>query len=326
MPNFETTYMGLKLKSPIIVSSSGLNNKTERVIEFEKYGAGAVVLKSLFEEQIEADANHYLTHGADYPEASDYINHYVKNNSLEIYLNFITQLKKSVSIPVFASINCKSNTDWIKFARQIENAGADALELNIYLLPLDRKQNALFYEEVYYEIVKQVVSKIKIPVAVKMGNQFTNLLNVIQQISGLGARGAVLFNRFYQPDFDIEKMEIVSSEVLSNPSDIRNTLRWIGICSELIKNIDYSASTGVHDGKAVIKMLLAGASTVQVCSALYKNGPGYIEFMLREMETWMRNHGFKTIDQFRGRLNIKNIPDQQMYERSQFMRYYSNYE
>ncbi len=326
MPNLESTYLGLKLKSPVIVGSSGLTTNVEKILDYAKYGAGAIVLKSLFEEQINVQANQIIENGMDYPEAGDYIKTYVKENSIDQYLKHIEKVKQASTIPVIASINCISGHDWARFAKQIEKAGADALELNVYLLPLDKNTPALEYEQQYFNVVESVLKEIKIPVAVKMSNQFTNPLFVINRLASMGVKGFVLFNRFYQPDFDIDKFEIVSSEIFSHPSDIRNTLRWVGIASDKIKNADFSASTGIHDGKAVIKMLLAGASSVQICSALYKNGPAYLERITNDVINWMKQNNYKSIDQFRGKLNIRNIQDPALYERSQFMKYYSSYE
>lgn len=323
MINLETKYLGLNLKNPIIVSSSGLTNSVEKIKKLEEFGAGAVVLKSLFEEQINHEAGRLLT-GSNYPEAEDYIMNYTKSNSVDEYLDLIEQAKKSVNIPVIASINCISVNEWISFAKRIEEAGADALELNVFMLPTDKHANTSDIEQLYIQLVTQVREKISIPVSIKLGSGFTNMLGILNKIEGAGAAGVVMFNRFYQPDIDIESLKLISSEVFSKPYDIRYTLRWIGLASSALKKMDLAASTGVHDGAAAIKLLLAGANAVQVCSVLYKNGPEYIQEILREITVWMERKGYNTIDSFTGKLNYDTIPDPTIYERSQFMKYFSN--
>ena len=323
MADLSTTYLGLKLKSPVIVSSSGLTNSVNKIEKLAGYGAGAVVLKSLFEEQINYEAGSMLQY-SDYPEARDYVTNYTKSNSLEEYLTLIEQAKEAVDIPVIASINCVSSDEWVSFARKIEDSGADALELNVFYVPLDKEQGSERYENVYYELVTKIRNFTSLPIAVKLGPYFTNLLQVVNKLYFRGVSGVVLFNRFYAPDIDITNMNITSSEVFSSPADIRQSLRWIGIVSENIDKIDLSASTGNHDGAAVIKQLLAGATTVQVCSTLYKNGVEYLQKIVEDIEKWMVSNSYKLISDFRGKLNYKNIPDPAVFERTQFMKYFSN--
>ncbi len=325
MANLITTYLGLTLRNPVIISSSGLTSSVERIIRLEKLGAGAVVLKSLFEEQIQYEAGQFIDN-SDYPEAFDYIRQYTKNNSLEEYLKLIENAKKSVKIPVIASINCISASEWVSFAGKIQQAGADALELNVFYVPVEKEISSEKYEELYYEIVAKVKQNISIPISVKIGMQFTNLLRVINNIYFRGAHGVVLFNRFYAPDIDINKMAITAAEVFSSPSDISHSLRWVGIVSDKIEKIDVAASTGIHDGKAVIRQILAGAKAVQICSVLYKKGIEQLPVIIKEVEDWMDQHKYKTIGDFRGKLNYRNIPDPSVYERSQFMKYFSNYQ
>lgn len=323
--NLETNYLGLKLKNPIIVSSSGLTNSVDRIKKAEEYGAAAVVLKSLFEEQIRYETNDLLQYN-EYPEANDYITNYAKNNSVEKYLQLIESAKKEVEIPVFASINCISDTDWTGFAKRAEESGVDAIELNIHVMPTDQHVSSAKYEEVYFNIVKKVKSLIKIPVVVKIGLNFTNILYMVHHLKANGADGVVLFNRLYEPDIDIDNLKIVSAEVFSNQSDIRNSLRWIGVLSAQ-DNVPYiSASTGIHDGKAVVKQLLAGADTTQICSTLYKNGIDYIDTIKDYLEKWMYNHKYEKIEDFRGKMNYKNIKDPHTYERVQFMKHFSSIE
>ena len=325
MINLKTNYLGLQLKNPIIVSSSGLTSTVEKIKQLEKAGAGAVVLKSLFEEQIKMEAGLLLNSSGntDYPEASDYINSYVQSNSLADYLTLIEEAKNAVEIPVIASINCYSGDEWTDFAKKIEAAGADALELNIYYLPTDKDFTSHDYERIYFDLSVKMKNLLHIPFAVKLGAHFTNLTNIADQLYYRGATGVVLFNRFYSPDIDLKNNKFKSSEVFSSPSDIRNTLRWVAIVSAQIEGLDISASTGVHSGEAVIKLLLAGAKTVQVCSVLYKKGADYISTMIEDLKKWMEHNNYSTIDEFRGTMSYKNIPDPSVYERAQFMKYFS---
>jgi len=323
MINLTTRYAGLTLRNPIIVSSSGLTDNLDKIKKLEKAGAGAVVLKSLFEEQIKYEAID-LTEHTDYPQAEDYLSYYVRTNSVEQYLKLIEDARKSVSIPVIASINCVSNTEWIDFSKQIEKAGAHALELNVYTLPLDKNALARTYEEIYLKLAAEIRKLIKIPIIFKLGQNFSNPVFIIDQLYNRGISAVVLFNRFYSPDINIDDQKIVSSEALSSPDEIRNSLRWVAIASHFVEKIDVAASTGIHDGKAVIKQLLAGAAAVQICSVIYKNGTGIISEMLVQLEDWMRKNGFSNPDQFRGKMNYGNIKNPAVYERAQFMKYFSS--
>jgi dihydroorotate dehydrogenase (fumarate) len=323
MANLDTQYLGLKLKNPVVISSSGLTNSIDKIQKLESYGAAAVVLKSLFEEQINYEAGN-LEANNDYPEASDYILNYTKSNNVGQYLGLIEESKKLTRIPVIPSINCISAKDWIDFAKNMESAGADALELNIFLLPMDKKTPASEYEKRYFELVEKVLAHVKIPVAVKLGRNFTNPAYMVDQLYQRGVKGVVLFNRFFEPDIDINSMKMVSAEVLSNPADIRQSLRWIGIVSSLDIKIDIAASTGVHNSEGVIKQVLAGANVAMVCSSLYKYGLQQVESMVNELGAWMDTNGYENIGQIKGKMSYKGIPDPSMYERSQFMKYFSS--
>jgi len=328
MANLETKYLGLTLKNPIIVSSSGLTNSVEKIGKVVEAGAGAVVLKSLFEEQINYEINNaiFKGEGFDYPEAVDYIKGYTHDNAVGEYLSLIKEAKAKFDIPIIASINCFSANEWVDFAQQIEAAGADALELNVFMVNTDKNSDPAEYEKLYYEVVSHVNKVVSIPISIKLGLYFSNLVSVVNKISVSGAKGVVMFNRFYEPDIDINRMSITSSEVFSSPADMRRTLRWVAIMSDKVHNIDISASTGVHDGEGVIKQLLAGATTVQVCSAVYKNGPEVINQMKATLESWMAEKNYTSIDDFRGKMNYGKIVDPQLYERAQFMKYFSKYE
>lgn len=320
MNKLETTYLGLKLRNPVIVASSGLTNSVEKIKNLEAKGAGAVVLKSLFEEQINVDAGK-LANNTDYPEALDYINYYTKNNSVQEYLDLIKNAKAQVKIPVIASINCVSSKEWVSFARKIEAAGADALEINVFVLPMDRNAPPEKYENIYFELAEKLRGMLKIPFAFKLSSHFSNLVGFVQK---LNVPGVVLFNRLYAPDIDIDTLKFGSADIFSTPSDIRNSLRWVGIISSKITKTDIAASTGIHDGKAAIKQILAGAASVQVCSTLYKNGLDQLDVILKDIEKWMENKGYKSIEEFRGKMSYDKIDDPLIYERSQFMRYFSS--
>lgn len=325
MDVLKTKYLGLDLPNPIIVSSSGLTNSVEKIVELEKAGAGAVVLKSLFEEQINFEAGTFLHNSPEYPEAEDYILAYSKSHNLSQYLQLIEESKKAVSIPVIASINCISDEDWLGFAKKIEQFGADALEINMHIVTTDIHTSSKDIEEVYLTISDKVSKSLNIPVVAKIGYHFSNLCNMANRLQHRGLKGLVLFNRFYQPDIDINNLSFKSASVFSSPHDIRNSLRWIGIISANVKDIEISASTGVHNAEAAIKMILAGATSVQVCSAIYNHGNKVIGEILDGMKNWMSNHHFTSLEEFRGKLNYKNIESPRIYERAQFMKYFSNH-
>jgi dihydroorotate dehydrogenase (fumarate) len=328
MTNLETTYLGLKLKNPIVVGSSGLTNSVEKIKKLHQAGAGAVVLKSLFEEQINHDVNRTIYQGAgmDYPEALDYIKTYSRNNSVTEYLTLIKEAKAAVDIPVIASINCYSSDEWIDFAKQIEKAGADALELNLFVVNSDKNSSSVDYEDMYFKVAQEVSQVVSIPVAMKLGLYFSNLVAVVDKLSVSGVKGVVLFNRFYEPDIDINNLTLTAADVFSSPSDIRRSLRWVAIVSDKISHMDVAASTGVHDGDAVIKQLLAGACSVQVCSAVYKQGPEIVTRMLEKLESWMKEKKYEKIEQFKGLMSYGKMKNPAVYERAQFMKYFSKFE
>ena len=321
MGKLDVTYLGIKFKNPVLVSSSGLTDSVEKIKKLEELGAGGVVLKSLFEEQIRFEAGDLMQHST-YPEAADYIRNYTMSHSLDEYLSLIESAKKTVDIPVIASVNCISASNWISFSKEIESAGADALEVNVFILPTDPEKTGSDYEQVYFDLVTQLKEILSIPLAIKLGNQFSNILHLIRQLYNRRADGVVLFNRFYAPDINISDLKLKASEVFSTPADIRQTLRWVGILSGKI-DIDIAASTGIHDSNAVIKQILAGASAVQICSTLYKNGIQKLPELVSGVEVWMDKNNFRGIDDFKGTLSYKKIADPSAYERSQFMKYFS---
>lgn len=323
MTSLETTFAGLILKNPLVAASSGLTNNIKKIKELEEAGIGAVVLKSLFEEQIE-NHSEKLSEIADYPEAADYINAYISMNHVDKYLNLITTAKAECSVPIIASINSYKLTRWTDFAKSIEEAGADALELNMFLLNAgEYKDNYL--EDSYIKVVKQLRKTVDIPIVVKMARYVGNLPKLVANLQSAGANGVVLFNRFYQLDIDINKMELTAGNVFSNPGDIHETLRWTAITSGRVPEMDIACSTGVHSWEDVVKGILAGASTVQLCSALYQQGTEFIGNAITCIEAWMEQNNYEKIEQFRGKLNYANITSPTLYERVQFMKYFSNY-
>jgi len=327
MANLETTYLGLNLKNPLVAASSGLTSSVEKIKELADAGIGAIVLKSLFEEQINNEVSSMLEkdqQNVSYPEAEDYIKNYLRDNNVTKHLELIKKAKEAVDVPIIASINCVSSKEWTSFAKEFELAGADAIELNIFYLPTDRNERPGVVEQLYIDVLEKVKKEVTIPVAVKFGLYHSNIIGMADKLKANGAAGVVMFNRFYEPDINLKTLELTSSEIFSAPADIRRTLRWVGMVSSAISKLDIAASTGVHDGDAVIKQLLAGAQVVQLCSTLYINGVSVVPEILKELETFMGSWNFKSIGDFRGRLSYKNIPDPLMYERSQFMKYFSN--
>lgn len=321
-----TNYLGFTLKNPIIVGSCGYTYSVKDIKTLVENGASAIVLKSIFEEEIVWEMETNLAQMQKpmtfYPEMYDYFDLETLEDSVTKYLNLISDSKKEVNVPIIASVNCVSSHEWIPFARRIEEAGADALELNIFIMPSDLNRTSQDNEKMYFDIIDSVLSVVKIPVAVKLSYYFTNLASMIKQISEMGVKGIVLFNRFFEPDFDLDTLTVVPTNVLSTPSDLGKSLRWIAIMSERVK-CDLCASTGVHDGKAVIKQILAGAKAVQIASVIYKKGSKVIGEMLDEIRNWMKEKEFTSLDEFRGRLSQSRSLNPAVYERAQFMHYFS---
>lgn len=325
MEKLQTKYLGLPIKSPLLVSSSRLTSTLGQLKEAEDSGAGAVVLKSLFEEQINAHISSIKSSHA-YPEADDYISNYIRSNSVDNYLDLIKNAKKNLKIPVIPSINCFSSEGWTGFAKKMEDAGADALEINVFFLPTDRKKNSVDSEKLYFNLIEKLNKVVKIPIALKIGHRFSNILYMIDQFYMRGIKGVVMFNRFFEPDIDINRMEVVPASVFSQENERRYVLRWIGMASAQDIKIDIAASTGVHSGQDAVKYLLAGATCVQVCSVLYEKGIDYIKTLNNQIISWMENKKFRSVDEFRGKLNYLNYEKPTVFERTQFMKYFSSYE
>ena len=331
MPDLSTKYLGLTLRNPIVVGSSGLTDSVDKIVELDKNGVGAVVLKSLFEEQILLEADHSIKKAqedgmiySDYSETLDYIDIHVKEKELGNYIELIREAKSKVSIPVIASINAVSDMEWTGFAKKIEDAGADAIELNIFVMPFNMDNDCDANEHMYYNIVKKVKSVVNIPVAVKISPFFANLGKVVTNLQSSGADSVVMFNKFSSPDINIDDEKVSHAEVFSAPSDIATSLRWIAIMAKRV-SFDLAASTGIHNGEAVIKQLLAGAKVTQVTSAIYKHGPEVIVEMLSFINDWMEQKGYNYVDQFCGKLSQSETANHNVYERIQFMKYFSDY-
>ncbi len=328
MLDLSTTYMGLKLKNPIIIGSSGLTNSVESVKKLEKNNAAAVVIKSLFEEQIIHESDAYTENSSyyNYPDAFEYVKYYSKEHGVSQYLDMIRDIKKAVTIPVIASINCISAVEWTSFAQKIEEAGADALELNISLLPADEKNDSATNEKKYFDIVKKVRSHINIPIALKMCAYSAGLAHLIQKLSWTkDVDSFVLFNTLYSPDINIDKFTITSSNIFSTTHDLSTSLRWIALMSPKVDN-DMIASKGIYDGKGVIKQILAGAKAVQIVSAIYQKGPEHISSIIKELEEWMEKHNFSTLEDFRGKMSSAQVKNPDAFERTQFMKHFSGIE
>lgn len=321
MADLSTKYMGLTLPNPIIAGSSRLTSSVEQCVACENAGAGAVVLKSLFEEQIVSEINTVLKESRyqGHVEALDYLQNISEEHFLERYITLIEETKKELSIPVIPSLNCVSTGKWMEYAKNIVDAGADALELNIFLLPGDPDVEGSEYEAQYLKIIEEMRKQVKVPMAVKIGHHFTGLANMVRSIGDAGANGIVLFNRFYRPDLDIEDIKLKPTMTLSTPQEGMVTLQWIALLSEEI-DLDFSASTGVHEASDVIKQILAGARSVQTCSVLFSKGIEHIRTMVNGLAEWMEKKGYTRIEDFRGLLSQEKSADPVEYERSQYIK------
>jgi len=314
-------YMGLDLKNPLIAGASTLTNNVKNIREMEENGIAAIVLRSLFEEQIINEINGSAdveNNDYSYPAASELIKSITKNQKARPYLKFVEDVVKNVKVPVIASVNCVTNADWVNFAKQIQDAGAQALELNIStLMPQKNMADGNYVIKHVTDIVENVTQTIKIPVAVKINPTPAIQLLLANQIEKAGAKAMVLFNRAYQPDIDIEKLAIITNKYESSPAEILQAMRWIGIISPNTK-LDISASTGIHDFTGVVKQILAGASTAQLCTTLYKNGIGVIGSILKDLEQWMEGKKYKSINDFKGKM-AQNEKSTMEFERVQYL-------
>lgn len=328
MADLTTKFLGLTLRNPLIVGSSGLTDSVEKVKAAEQAGAGAVVLKSLFEEEIIAEMEETMhrmnSRQFIYPETFDYMDDEPEEDSVRKYLRLIRESKDAVHIPVIASVNCVTSQKWTYFAKEIQDAGADALELNLFILPTDFERTAAENEKLYFDIVEEVKKVVNIPILLKVSYYASNLGQMLQKLSKSGIAGLTLFNRFYSPDFNLETYQVVSTNVLSKPSDLSISLRWIAVMANRV-DCDLAASTGVHDGEAMIKQILAGADTVQVVSTFYRHGIEHIKPMLDEMMRWMDHEGYEKLDDFRGKMSQTKSSNPAAYERVQFLKNFRHF-
>jgi dihydroorotate dehydrogenase (fumarate) len=327
--DLSTTYMGLKLKNPIVPSASPLSRSVDMVKKLEDAGASAVVVYSLFEEQITHDQgeyDHYMTNGTEsFAEALNYfptVNEY--NMGPDQYLRHISNLKSAVAIPVIGSLNGVSAGGWLKYAKEIEEAGADGLELNVYYIPTNLEKDGTIIEEIYIRDLIKLKKALKIPVAMKLSPYFSSMSNMAKKLDAAGADALVLFNRFYQPDLDLESLEVVPNLELSNNWEMRLPLRWIAILHSRIK-ANLAATTGIHKYEDVIKMIMAGADITCMCSELLANGIGRISEVLKEVEQWMTEKEYESIEQMKGSMSQKSVADPAAFERANYMKALNNY-
>lgn len=322
MEDISTKYLGIPLKTPIIVGSCGLTDSVDGVKDLEQNGAGAVVLKSIFEEEIALEFEEILRKEAPHGrgiEHFDYFDYQIREHNLQAYNKLISECKNSVSIPVIASVNCTYSHEWAFFAKTFEDAGADAIELNMFFLPSDFTRSSEEQEQAYFTAIDKVKQELSLPISLKISYYFSNLGQMIQKLSNTGIAGLVLFNRFSHPDFDIDTFKVVPKDTFSTPDEQLIPLRWIAMMSGKV-TCDLVASSGIHDGKAVIKQLLAGARAVQVVSVLYQHGNGHIQSMLEELKNWMKSKGFESIEQFWGKMSQAQSANPAAYERAQYMK------
>ncbi|MGQ9501540.1 MAG: dihydroorotate dehydrogenase-like protein [Anaerolineae bacterium] len=330
MADLCTTYLGLPLKNPLVASASPLSEKVETARQLEEAGVAAIVMYSLFEEQIiheSLELDYYLERGTyAYAEALTYFPN-LGRYALEPdkYLERIRELKRNLSVPIIANLNGASLGGWVKYAQKIEDAGADALELNIYYLSTEPDVTAVELEDRYVQLVQSVRSSVRIPLAVKLSPFFTALPNMAKRLVEAGADGLVLFNRFYQPDFDLETLEVVPNLTLSRPEELRLPLRWIAILYGRVE-ADLALTTGVHSGREVAKSILAGATVAMTASALLLNGPGRASTMLDELRQWMEEHEYTSVAQMRGAMSQQAVTESAAFERANYARVLSAFD
>ena len=329
MPDLSTTYLGLTLKNPIVAAASPLTKKIETAKKLDDAGVGAIVMYSLFEEQIIHDSlelDHYLTRGTEtFAEALTYlpdIGTYAMGPGK--YLDHLTAVKKSVSVPVIASLNGVSKGGWTKYAHYMQEAGADAIELNLYYLPADPELTPVELENTYLELISDVSYAVEIPLSVKLSPFTTALPNFAKRCAEAGANGLVLFNRFYQPDFDLDNLEVIHSLVLSNSDELRLPLRWISILYGKV-NLDLALTSGVHTATDVIKSMMAGAKVTMLASELLKNGYGRVPDILSNMQSWMEEHEYTSIQQMQGSMSQQAVKEPAAFERANYMRVLGSY-
>ncbi|MCG5059377.1 MAG: dihydroorotate dehydrogenase-like protein [Limnoraphis sp. WC205] len=326
-----TTYLGLNLRSPLVPSAAApLSEDLDNIKRLEDAGAGAVVLHSLFEEQLlreKFELHHHLEYGTEsfaealtyFPEPDEF------HVGPELYLDHIQQAKQAVQIPIIASLNGFSSGGWVEYAKLMQDAGADAIELNIYYVPTDFNMSGAQVEQNYIDTLREVKAEVSIPVTVKLSPFFSNLANMAKQLDEAGADGLALFNRFLQPDINPEELEVEPGSILSHAQDLRLPMRWIAILYGRI-NADLAATSGVQRGRDALKLLMAGAKVTHVCSALLRHGIPYIQVMEQEMKHWMEDHEYESVKQMQGSMSQLHCEDKSAYERAQYMRAITSYQ
>jgi len=329
MTDLSTKYLGIKLKNPLIASASPLCEDIENIKQMEKNGIAAVVLHSLFEEQVllqEKELNYTLTQGTEayaeslsyFPDVNDY--HFAPDE----YVDYIAKVKKAVDIPVIGSLNGVSNSGWVKYGKKIEDAGADALELNIYYLPTKTSASCQDIEQIYIDLTGILRQNITIPIAIKLSPYFNSIPGMAQKLVKEGVDGLVLFNRFYQPDIDLLKMSVVPDLELSRSTELRLRLRWVAILYQKIKT-DLAITGGIHTVEDIIKSILVGANTTMMTSALLENGIPYIDELLKGTEEWLRRNKYHSINEIRGLLSQQNVKETDAFERANYMKVLQSY-
>jgi dihydroorotate dehydrogenase (fumarate) len=322
MSSLKTNYMGIELDAPIVVAASSISSLIDRIKLAEQAGAGLLVIRSLFEEQIQIEALHMedqLSVGADsFPEALSYFPE-IEHGGAREHLMWVEKTRQEVDLPLIASLNAVSPGSWISYAKQLAATGVDGLELNVYAVATNPKQAGADIEKTLYETVEAVKAEVKIPVAVKLSPFYTSVANVVHELDKRGADAVILFNRFLQPDIDIKTESLKQEMVYSSNEEMKLSLRWVALLYGRVK-ADLALNTGVHSGMDAAKALLAGAQIVQVASALLENGIPYLSTMLRELEGWMEARGYEQLDDFRGKMSQKNVDDPFAFERAQYVK------
>jgi len=329
MIDLSTSYLGLHLVSPLVASAGPLCEEVDNIRRMEDAGAAAVVLHSLFEEQIDLESSHldrYLSHGTEsYAESLTYFPDMASYRlGPDAYLEHVRRAKAAVQIPVIGSLNGVSTGGWIEYARKIEQAGADAIELNVYYIPTDPKMTGSRVEQMYVDLVRDVSESVHIPVAVKLGHAWTALGNVAERLDGAGADALVLFNRFYLPDFDLESLEVVPQLTLSSSFELLVRLHWVAILFGHIR-ADLAVTGGVHTGQDVLKAMMAGARVSMMTSALLKRGIGHLGQVRREVLAWMESHEYESIRQMQGSMSYRSVREPSAFERANYMKVLSSY-
>ncbi|MCF0210602.1 MAG: dihydroorotate dehydrogenase-like protein [Bacteroidales bacterium] len=326
--NIQTQYMGMTINSPIIAGSCGKTNSIENIIKLKEAGAGAIILKSLFEEQITNEISRntrVMQNAGEMMDAYAYIVEHTRNNQVEQYLNLIREAKKAVDIPIIASVNCISTTEWLQFAKEIERAGADGIELNMFILPSNVNVSSEDVEQIYEDIILTIRRIVSLPISLKISPYSAALAKFCQRLSWLGISSLSLFNRFMEHDINIEDESIHPANVLSSPSEVYNTIKWTSILSKLI-NCPITAGGGVHKEEDIIKLLLVGANTVQVASALYTEDFSFITKANERLKQWMQERNYHNLNDFRGRLAIEKNNTVSPFYRVQFMKHFAEIE